>query len=109
MDYRIDFRSDLPRLSIYVTFRNQDVLPSVGDVLHLEKDLYGTISKKRLDRLYSSLAFKVVGREFVKRYPHSDSYEWYVIIDFNDDRLHKIDEGLGLKTEYKTKPKPKLK
>lgn len=89
--FTIRFRSDKPRLSIYMSF-NVNTLPVIGDIISIPKEYYTDISKKRKDRIYSSLDFKVIKRKYAIDFiEQKKGFQWFLDIDFNDDRLHCID------------------
>lgn len=44
--FKINFRSNKPRLSIYMDF-NVNTLPVVGDILRIPKEYFTEISKKK--------------------------------------------------------------
>jgi hypothetical protein len=90
--FNINFRSNKPRLSIYMDF-NVNTLPVVGDILRIPKEYFTDISKKRKDRIYNSLEFKVIERKFAIDFINPNKgFQWFLEIDFNDDYLHRIDD-----------------
>ena len=100
--FNINFRSDKPRLSIYMNF-NVNTLPVVGDIISIPKEYYTDISKKRKDRIYSSLEFKVIERKYATDFIYpKKGFQWFLKIDFNDDRLHRIDADFKKQELLKT-------
>lgn len=100
--FTIRFRSDKPRLSIHMSF-NVNTLPVIGDIITIPKEYYTDISKKRKDRIYSSLDFKVIKRKYAIDFiEQKKGFQWFLYIDFNDDRLHCIDAELKKQKLLKT-------
>jgi len=89
--FNIRFRSDKPRLSIYMSF-NVNTLPVVGDIISIPKEYFTDISKKRKDRIYCNLDFKVIKRKYAIDFiEQKKGFQWFLEIDFNDEYLHRID------------------